>query len=165
MLIAWTKIIHIAALMVWCAGLLMLPSLYVRRNTLRGTDLHDLQRLTRLLFIKITSPAAFVAIIAGTLLIFLRDVFTLWMVLKLVAVGMLALLHVRDGYILLHLFESGGRYARWRQVVATIATLIAIGAILLLVLAKPHIDAASLQTPMFRPGALQSLLETMIPIP
>jgi putative membrane protein len=162
-MIVWTKAIHITALTVWCAGLLLLPVIYARRAGLRGDPLHELHRLARTLFISITSPAAFVAVVTGTLLIFLRDVFTVWMALKLVAVGVLVVLHVRQGYIILHLFDPGRSYARWRQYLAVGSTASAIVAVLLLVLAKPVIDIAS--PAMLRPGGLQSLLETMIPMP
>ena len=74
------------------------------------------------MFIAITSPAAFVAVIAGTALIFLRDVFTVWMVLKLVAVGALVALHVRQGYRAAAPVRAGPAYARWRQIAATVAT-------------------------------------------
>ena len=66
-MIAWVKVIHIAGIMLWCAGLLALPSIYLRRNGLRGEPLHELHRFARSVFIHFTSPAAFIAIIAGTL--------------------------------------------------------------------------------------------------
>ena len=164
-MIAWTKAVHIAALMVWCAGLLVLPSIYAQRKMLRGDALHQLHRFARAVFIGVTSPAAFLTVIAGTALIFLRDVFTVWMAFKLVAVGALAVLHMRQGYVLLAVFEPGRSYAPWRQIVTTIATLGVITAILFLVLAKPPIDTAKLPHWMLTPGGLQSLLETIMPMP
>jgi uncharacterized membrane protein len=164
-MIAWTKAAHILALAVWCAGLMVLPGIYVRRKRLRGQDLHTLHRLARVIFIHITSPAAFVTVIAGTALIFLRDVFTVWMAFKLLAVGALAVLHVRQGYVLLKVFEPGRGYARWRQWLATTATLSVIGAILWLVLSKPQVEMRALPNWLLTPGGLQSLLETMMPTP
>ena len=164
-MIAWTKAIHIGAIMFWCAGLLVLPMIYAKRAGLRGEPLHELHRFARSAFIHVTSPAAFVAVVAGSLLIFLRDAFTIWMALKLVAVGLLVALHIRQGYIIQHLFDPGGNYARWRQHVAIGATASTIAAVLVLVLAKPTIDLAILPGWMLRPGGLQSSLDTMIPIP
>ncbi|MDP2409754.1 MAG: CopD family protein [Pseudolabrys sp.] len=164
-MIAWTKAIHIAALMVWCAGLLVLPSIYAQRKALRGPSLHELHRFARAVFINVTSPAAFLTVIAGTALIFLRDVFTVWMAFKLVAVGALAVLHMRQGYVLLAVFEPGRSYAIWRQILATTVTLGVIGVILWLVLAKPPIATAQLPDWLLTPGGLQSLLETMMPMP
>lgn len=164
-MIAWTKAVHILALMIWCAGLMALPGIYVRRDRLQGQDLHALHRLARVIFIHITSPAAFVTVIAGTALIFLRDVFTVWMALKMLAVGSLAVLHVRQGYVLLKVFEPGRGYAPWRHGLAITATLSVIGAILWLVLAKPHFEIRALPNWLLTPGGLQSLLETMMPTP
>jgi uncharacterized membrane protein len=163
-MIAWIKAVHIVALSVWCAGLLVLPAIYYRRRHLQGRELHDLHRFTRVVFINVTSPAAFVTVIAGTALIFLREVFTVWMALKLVAVGALVIVHLRMGHVILSLYDPGGNYARWRQVATTITTLSAITAILFLVLAKPVIDR-NVAPGWMRPGGLQSLLETISPIP
>lgn len=165
-MIAWLKAIHIVGLMIWCAGLLVLPSLYVRRSRLSSRDeVHDLQRFTRTLFIAVTSPAAFLTVIAGTMLIFLQNVFTIWMMLKLAAVGALVALHVREGYLVLHMFEPGRHYPRWKQAATNTATVGTILAILYLVLAKPHIDVTAAPAWLREPGGLQSLLETMSPIP
>ncbi len=164
-MIAWVKVIHIAGIMLWCAGLLALPSIYLRRNGLRGEPLHELHRFARSVFIHFTSPAAFIAIIAGTLLIFLRGLFTPWMAWKLAAVGLLVAIHVRQGYVILHIFDTGGRYARWRQYAATGGTATVIVAVLILVLGKPNMPIEPPAHWMLRPGGLQSLLETIIPIP
>jgi putative membrane protein len=164
-MIAWIKAVHITALSVWCAGLLVLPAIYYRRRHLHGNELHDLHRFARVVFINITSPAAFVTVIAGIALIFLREVFTVWMALKLVAVGALVIVHLRMGHVILSLYDPGGGYARWRQVTTTVTTLSAITAILLLVLAKPVIDRNLAPHWARQPGSLQSLLETIIPIP
>jgi hypothetical protein len=87
------------------------------------------------------------------------------MALKLVAVGVLVIVHLRMGHVILYIYEPGGFYARWRQVSATVATLAAITAILWLVLAKPAIQPDIAPDWMRQPGGLQSLLETIIPIP
>jgi uncharacterized membrane protein len=164
-MIAWAKALHITGLIVWCGGLLVLPTVFFRRNGLRGEELHDLHRLARTIFVAITSPAAFVAVAAGIALIFLREVFTLWMALKLIAVGALAVIHVVNGYKLRRAFETDKPYGRWLQLLATAATLTVIAAILWLVLAKPSIGVEMLPEWLHRPGGLQSLLEIMIPIP
>lgn len=164
-MIVWTKAVHIAALMVWCAGLLVLPGIYRRRSSFYGPDIHEVHRFARAIFIGVTSPAAFVTVIAGTALIFLRDVFTVWMALKLVAVGALVVIHMRQGYVLLSLFEPGRDYASWRAILAIAATGSAIGVILWLVLAKPPIETTRLPDWLLTPGGLQSLLETMMPMP
>jgi protoporphyrinogen IX oxidase len=164
-MIAWTKAIHILALATWCAGLLVLPGLYVRRNGLHGRELAELQRNARFIFIAIVSPAALLTIFAGMLLVFLADLFTVWMAVKLLAVGMLVALHVRQGYVILRVFDDASSYAPWRCGAAIGATLATIGTILGLVLTKPHLDAAAVPAWLREPGRLQSLLEIDIPIP
>lgn len=164
-MIAWLKAAHIVALIIWCAGLLMLPSIYVHRQSATSAEgLFHLQRFARATFVVIASPAAFVAVATGTVLIFAREVFTEWMAFKLAAVGVLVLLHVRAGFVVLRLFEPDRRFARWRQALATTATVATISVILWLVLAKPMVDLEGAPR-WLEPGGLQSLLETIIPIP
>ena len=164
-MIIWAKAIHIGAIMLWCAGLLVLPMIYAQRNGLTGEPLHDLHRFARSLFIRFTCPAAFVAIIAGTTLIFLRDVFTVWMAIKLAFVGLLVIIHMRQGHVILSVFDKGRSYARWRQYVATSATVTVVTAVLIVVLAKPNIDLSLPADWKMQPGGLQSLLEIIVPIP
>ena len=164
-MIVWAKAIHIIAIMLWCAGLIVLPMMFYQRNGLRGDPLHELHRFARSLFIQFTSPAAFVAVVAGILLIFLRDVFTVWMALKLAVVGMLVAIHVRQGYVILHVFNDDKNYARWRRSVATCSTVTVVVTVLIVVLAKPNIEIALPDNWMLHPGGLQSLLETIVPIP
>ena len=164
-MIAWLKAIHISSLAIWCAGLIVLPSLFAQRRSAKTLQaLYRLQRFTRSLFIEVTSPAAFVAIGTGTALIFARNVFTAWMLLKLSIVGVLVIIHVWSGHIVVHLFEPSGRYSRFRQVTVTFLTLCVVAAILALVLAKPMLELSPV-TNRLRPGGLQSLLESMRPTP
>lgn len=165
-MIAWLKAIHIVALMVWCGGLLALPGLFGQRSRLDGGEaVVELQRYARTLFIRVTSPAAFVAVVAGTLLLFMREVFTTWMMLKLLAVGALVMIHVRAGYLILNLFKPKGHYAQWRRWATTVATLGAIGTILALILSKPAIELAGLPHWLRQPGGLQSFVSTIRPTP
>jgi len=166
MMLAWLKALHIAALALWCGGLLALPGLFAMRGRRgQGERLDDLHRLARALYINVTSPAAFVAVAAGTALVFAGNVFTPWMALKLAAVGLLVILHMLTGHLVLTVFEKDGRFPRWGQSVMTCAGAGAIGAILWLVLAKPALDLALFPEAMHRPGGLQSLLDTISPMP
>jgi uncharacterized membrane protein len=139
----WLKVIHIIAISFWCAGLLALPSLYVRRSSAQSQRrLLRLHHFTRFVFIVIASPAAFVAVATGIGLIFLTEAYTAWMVMKLAAVGLLVVVHIWSSHTLIHLFEPGRRFARWRRAIMNMATLAAIVAVLGLVLGKPrlHLD-------------------------
>ncbi|HLS58659.1 MAG TPA: hypothetical protein VK022_03435, partial [Paracoccaceae bacterium] len=66
------KAVHIAAIAIWSGGLVSLPVLMLRRRGLTGEAVHDLHRIVRYLHVEIVSPAAFVAVIAGMALIFMR---------------------------------------------------------------------------------------------
>ena len=164
-MIAWLKAVHILALMVWCAGLLALPGLFVHRSRLSDPAAAELHRLTRTLFIRVASPAAFVAVVAGTGLLFLREVFTTWMMLKLVVVGVLVVIHIRSGHLILNLFAPHGSFAAWRRWALTGATVCTIAGILTLVLAKPELTPAGLPDWLTQPGGLQSLVDTIKPTP
>ncbi len=161
------KALHILALAIWSGALLAIPTLFHQRNY-TGEDhdaRHELNRLTRRLFIGLASPAATVAVGTGTALVFAAGVFTPWMFIKLAVVGALVGLHVRAGFVLLHLFRRGGRYARWRQLAATTATTGVVAAILLLVLTKPRLSLDGLPRWLVEPGGLQSLSSTIMPMP
>jgi protoporphyrinogen IX oxidase len=164
-MIAWLKAIHILALIVWCAGLLVLPGLFAQRSRLDVRPAVELNRFTRTLYIAVTSPAAFITVVAGTILLFMREAFTTWMMLKLLAVGLLVIFHMRAGYLILNVFEPEGHYAPWRRWVMTVATLAVIGAILMLILTKPPIELAILPLWLREPGGLQSFVETIRPTP
>jgi protoporphyrinogen IX oxidase len=159
------KVIHIAALSIWCVGLFAMPALLARRRRqLDAVASEELHRFTRRLFIEIMSPAAVVAIAAGTALVFQREVLTNWMYAKLAAVSLLVLIHLRAGRLItatrLHLPYG------WLRQAGTLATTAAVTtAILWLVLAKPTLDADALPPWTREPGGLQSLLDTIRPIP
>jgi len=163
-MIALIKALHILGLIFWCGGLLVMPSLFSQRSAAGdGERMLELQRHVRRVFIQITSPAAFIAVLAGTALLFMREVFTTWMMLKLIIVGLLVIIHIRAGFLILNLFKPRGEYSTWRSAAITVATIAAIGCILLLVLGKPPIDLNGLPDWMRQPGGLQSFVETARP--
>jgi putative membrane protein len=160
------KALHILALAIWCGALLAIPTLFRQRShSGDGEARHDLYRMTRGVFVGLASPAAAIAVGAGTALVFVAGVFTPWMFLKLAAVGALVGLHVRTGIVLLQLFRRGRTYPRWRQLGATVTTTGVLTIILLLVLAKPRLGVDFLPRWMVEPGGLQSFSSTMMPTP
>lgn len=166
MITVWLKALHISALVIWCGGLLVLPTLFAHRPSVAGNDdLWQLQRYVRFAYTVVISPAAFVAVISGTALIFVREVFTIWFAAKLAVVGLLAILHMRYGYIVLRLFDEDARYQAWRMWLSVGAAAGVIVSILWLVLAKPDFDTGRLPQWMLEPGGLQSLSDTIRPIP
>ena len=161
------KFIHLAAIAIWSAGLIVLPFLFRQRRAFgAGTALDRLHRMTRFVYVGMASPAAFVAIGSGTALIFLQATFAEWFSLKMALVTAMAMLHVYAGLVLGRLFETEGRFGQLSYVALSGAYIVLITAIIWVVLAKPHIDSAQFAVDLFRPGALGQLFgATRIPTP
>ncbi|WP_249730031.1 MULTISPECIES: CopD family protein [unclassified Chelatococcus] len=159
----WLKSVHIAAIAIWSAVMICLPSLYMQRARVPNkASLHGLQAMVRFLYVTIASPGAFIAIATGTVLIFLRRSFEPWFSLKLAFVGALVVLHILNGLVILRLFDAGNSYPVWRFLAVTGLTLLVVAVILAIVLAKPAI-------PDFFPhalaeaGALRRMVEVLNP--
>ena len=89
----------------------MLPFLFWQRRLLAtGPELDRLHRVTRFVYVVMTSPAAFVAIGSGTALIFLQSTFREWFSLKMVLVGAMVMLHVLAGLMAVRVFAPDGRF-------------------------------------------------------
>jgi protoporphyrinogen IX oxidase len=165
------KFVHLAAIAIWSGGLLALPFLFWQRRLLEaGPDLDRLHRITRLVYVELTSPAAFIAIASGTALIFLQATFQEWFSLKMVLVGIMAMLHVLAGLVMHQLFSPKGRFGSLSFVALATAYALVITGIIWVVLAKPHIDSNRFAVHLFEPGGLsrmvrQSLGDTRMPIP
>ena len=153
------KFVHIAAIAIWSGGLLVLPFLFWQRRLLAaGPDLDRLHRVTRFVYVVMTSPAAFVAIGSGTALIFLQSTFREWFTLKMVFVGTMAMLHVLAGLVAVRVFAPDGRFGLRSCVALTSSYLVLIVAIIWVVLAKPAIDSTQFAANLFEPGSLAPLL-------
>lgn len=161
------KFIHLATIAIWSAGLVGLPFLFAQRAALAaGADLDRLHRMTRFVYVGIASPAAFIAIVSGTALIFLQATFTEWFSLKMVLVGAMAMLHVTAGLVLARVFLPGGHFGRFFCVALTSAYLALITMIVWVVLAKPHINSNQFAAALFAPGGLRQFFgETKTPMP
>jgi uncharacterized membrane protein len=161
------KFIHLATIAVWSGGLIVLPFLFwQRRGVEPGPELDRLHRVTRFVYVEMTSPAAFLAIGSGTALIFLQATFLEWFSLKMAFVAVLVMLHVAAGLILMHLFEPAGRFGRFSYVALTASYLVLITATICVVLAKPHIDSNRFAAKLFAPGGLRQVFgEISMPMP
>lgn len=154
-MIALLKAIHIIAFAIWCAGLVLLPlmiDLLGRRAARRGqTEFAQFRWSTHLAYTHVITPAAVVAVAAGTVLIFALEVLAPWMLLKLVAVTGMVLAHTWLGHLVV---QSGERRAPHRPATARLALIAAVplmGLVLWLVLAKPALEELS----AFLPAILQ----------
>jgi putative membrane protein len=137
-MIALLKFFHIAALAVWCAGLIGMPLLLARHDpTDRQADFARTRLATHHAYVRIMTPAAVIAIALGTMLVFLRGVFVPWMFAKLALVGLLVLIHAWIGHVTLKLGEEEGGYQPPPASLLVGVSLLAMLAILFLVLGKP----------------------------
>lgn len=103
---ALLKAVHIAALLVWCAGLFYLPVLFAEHPRKRDRSrYHRLRIMTRFTYIVVTSPAAVIAVASGILLIFLSESLGNWLVVKLSAVSLMSLYHLYCGWMIARLHE------------------------------------------------------------
>ena len=157
------KFIHLAAISIWAAGIVSLPGLYVQRAHIRKDDeLYRLQKIVRFSYVRILSPAAFVAIATGTGLTFLQNPYSGWFSVKLVLVGMLIVIHVLTGLVIIRLFGKGEVYPVWRFIIATVLSCLVAGGIIFVVLARPDINL-TLPAGVFEPGGLKKLVSEVSP--
>ena len=149
------KFVHLAAIALWSGGLIALPFLFWQRRALEaGLDLDRLHRVARLVYVELTSPAAFIAIGSGTALIFLQATFREWFTLKMLLVGVMVMLHVLAGLAAMRVFAPDGRFGLRSCVALTGIYLVLIVAIIWVVLAKPAINSRQFAGDLFQPGAL-----------
>lgn len=139
----WFLALHIAALVFWVAGLLLLPALIAGMDLRRGKPL-VLRRenigMPRLVFTRIATPAALLAITAGTCVFLLDVTLEVWLLLKLALVAGLVLTHTLAGLLILraeHL--TRGRLVLECRLLGAVTALLLLG-ILWTVLAKPFAD-------------------------
>ncbi len=159
----FVKFLHIMAISVWAAGLVSLPGLYVQRaHIVKDNDLYRLQKIVRFCYVRVLSPAAFVAIATGTGLIFLQNPFSAWFSMKLALVGIMVVIHVMTGLVIIRLFKDGEVYPVWRFVSVTIASGVVVGGIFFLVLARPEAPFA-LPSGWVEPGALKLIVSQISP--
>jgi len=139
-MIAALKFFHIAALSIWCAGLVGLPLLLARHDP--ADDQHRFSRrrlVTHVAYVGVVTPAAVIAISLGTALIFLRDVFVPWMFVKLALVGLLVLAHAWIGHVTLQIGERQGDYTTPPAAPLLAVSGLTMLVILVLVLGKPFV--------------------------
>ena len=136
---------HIAALMVWCAGLLALPLMLSHHHPdSTPGDYSLVRRATHTTYAIIVTPAAVVAVVAGTWLIFFREVFVPWLYVKLLFVAALAAAHAWVGHLIVQVAEKPEEHRPPRAYLPMTAICIPVIAILMLVLGKPDLGTIPL---------------------
>ena len=151
----WLKFLHIAGVAVWMGALLYLPAMLWAHG--RVQDRQDFARVrmaSRFVYMGLASPAAYVAIGAGTALLLTADSLYPWMFLKLIGVGVLVVAHVQYGHVLVHLADEEAEAPTFRVKAIGVAVLAFIPAVLWLVLAKPPVPDGAFPSWAREPGFL-----------
>jgi uncharacterized membrane protein len=162
-LIAWLepivphlKALHVAMLALWTAGLFALPRMLSRHDPAIGqTDYARIRRATHYGYAFVITPAAVLAIASGTALIFLREVFTLWLFAKLVFVAGLVAFHAWVGHTIVAVAETEGAHEPPEPLVPTLLLTVPVVAILALVLAKPELGEIPMPGWLSEPRGIQ----------
>lgn len=140
-LIPHVKALHLSFVAVWVAGLFALPRMLARhdRAIVQG-EFTQIRRATHFGYVWVITPIAVLAIATGLILIFLRDVFTVWIFAKLVLVTGLVAVHAWVGHTIIAVAETEGEHEPPEPLVSTLITCSLLISILFLVLAKPELN-------------------------
>lgn len=159
-LITLFKSVHIAALTLWCAGLLALPLMLSRHDpAAKPEDYDSIRRATHTTYAILVTPAAVVAVVAGTWLIFLREAFVPWLYAKLLFVAALAAAHAWVGHLVVQVAEKPEKHIPPRSYLPITAVGIPVIAIILLVLGKPDLKDFPLPDWLLQPRGGQLLFD------
>lgn len=137
----WFLLLHMAAILIWVATLLYLPimmSAYPDTPPDIDRKPQPYSSVARFLFTRIATPAALLAIIAGTVVFLLNRTVELWLIVKLTLVTALVFAHTLAGLLVLYAERSSKR----RHIRTLCRTLLAVLCLLMagivwVVLAKP----------------------------
>lgn len=132
------KLIHFAALLIWCGTLLYLPALLAAeaRPAAGGSGFSHPQ-LLRHVFTLAASPAAILAIGSGSILFYGVSSLAPWLILKLSAVALLVLCHAFVGVLVLRVEQGRTQGLPRLSTGLGLAAVLLMTIVLWLVLAKP----------------------------
>jgi len=135
--VPWLKLLHVGAVIVWCGALLYLLSMLAATTPVAAAGRTVPQHWPRSIFIGVATPAALLAIVAGTWIFASQGPLAPWLMLKLSIVGLLVLGHGACGVLVLR--AERGQFAGVRVAchVLTLSTVLWLLAITWLVLRKP----------------------------
>jgi len=151
-LVPHIKALHLAFLMVWIAGLLALPRMLARHDrAVVQAEFAQIRRATHFGYVWVITPAAVLAIASGTTLVFLREVFTVWVLAKFALVTGLVAIHAWVGHTIVAVAETEGRHEPPGPLVPTILVTGLVLGILYLVLAKPDLGTVAMPAWLMEP--------------
>jgi protoporphyrinogen IX oxidase len=168
------KVIHIAALCLWVAGLLILAMIFrTYRPGLPEKAFIRFRLLSHYGYIALVTPAAVIAVGAGIVLILLRWIFDPWLLIKLLFVCGLVVSHAYMGHMISRTAGSAGQdkvASPWWVLGSTVVISLVIFWLVLdkpvIVLDLPRwlIEPQSNPWPPFSLGALYQSTGFMVPI-
>lgn len=139
-LVPYLKALHIAGLVIWCAGLFALPTMLARHDPAIGpADYERIRRASHFAYTLAITPAAVIAVIAGTWLILVREVYEPWLYLKLLFVAFLVGMHGWIGHSTVAVAENAQGFRQAPPFIVLLALTLIILTILALVLGKPEL--------------------------
>lgn len=135
----WLKLLHIAALVIWCGSLLYLPALLNNALQLRKDAgfAQGTPPMPRFFYNSIATPAALAAIASGTLLFLFHGLLGGWLALKLGAVVAMVAAHGCFGWLILRLEMGISKGVKTATLLALLLAVAGILSVLGFVLAKP----------------------------
>ncbi|WP_396594373.1 CopD family protein [Brevundimonas sp. R86498] len=132
------KAAHIIGLVIWVGGLLVLPLMLTRHSPdISRDDYRTIRTASHITYTLFVTPAAVIAVIAGTWLIFLREVYVPWMFAKLAFVAALVMAHAWIGHVVARVGEEPSEHTPPAAYVPIALVIVPVLMILTLVLAKP----------------------------
>ncbi len=138
----WFLSIHIIGLLFWAAALLYLPGLIVgslRRQNVMNEPEREAASISRFVFTHIGTPAALLAIFAGTAVFLVDYTVDAWLMAKLTLVSLMAVAHCMAGLLVIRA-ERGLPVVAWCWVLGVFVAVL-VSLIVWIVLAKPHLEA------------------------
>lgn len=159
------KLLHIGAVCLWVAGLILLSLLFrAYRPNMRQDAFNRFRKLTHYGYVRFLTPAAVIAVGAGIALILLRGNFEPWLMVKLSLVCGLVIAHAYIGHLIVLTAVTAGHTRLYSPLWVLGAVLLLSLAILAVVLAKPVIaipfpdwmlEPRSMEFPTFEFSAAQ----------
>lgn len=144
----------------WCAGLFALPMMLARHAPAIGqADYTGIRHANHYGYTLLVTPAAVLAIAAGTVLIFLREAFMPWMFAKLVLVAALVALHAWVGHTLVKVAETEGEHDPPEPLLPLMLCFGSVVGVLVLVLAKPDLGRIPMPDWLTRPQGVDLPLD------
>ena len=125
-------------LLVWSASLVTMPALFMRHA--RAADeasREQVMLMERWLYANLMTPAAVLAVLAGTWLVFERGFSGGWLHAKLALVLAMTGFHIYCGHTMVKLKHAGATHRPWRYGALAAAPVTLVLAIVWLVTGKP----------------------------